>query len=359
MTSIDQPAPPDEETPFTEADDCYHPPVSDDPYMVETTWWSFNVPERRLGGWLHCQYHVNLAACTWRVFVWDPSSSDPSDLAYYKGVDREPMPPDPDLRDITFPGGGFSVKMLDPLMNYRITYDDSDAQFAIEMEHRSVHPPHRFSPGQPPMMYSPHLDQVGHVTGTLTLRGERIPIDCFSLRDRTWGPRGGHHSSSQKPEYQRGEYKVLHPGGPKWREVERQRGRGRIQYMFGHVDATTGFLGFLRPQDGDAAGWSPVHVGWLLKDSVFVRLDATRSRMRVYRDPDTGLTAHMEVELVDRDGREMRVEGTAVSRIAESWGGGHSLMRWDFDGAIGWGEDQDVWRPDHFADLLSALRAVR
>ena len=350
---------PTENTPFGPEDDCYHTPVSDDPYLVETTWWSFNVPELRLGGWLHCQYHVNLGTSTWRVFAWDPSSSDPANLAYYRAVEQAPMPADPDLRDITFPAGGFSVKMLDPLMNYRVTYSDAERDFAIDLDFRGVHPPHRFTPGQPPMMYSPHLDQVGHVTGTLTLRGEQIPVDCYSLRDRTWGPRGGHHSSSQKAEYQRGEHRVLHPGGPRWREVERRRGRGRIQYMFGHADATTGFLGFLRPQDGDAVGWSPVHVGWLLKDSVFDRLDASRSRMRVYRDPDTGLTSHMEVELVDRSDRTMRVEGMAVSRIAERGAGGHSLMRWDFDGPIGWGEDQDVWRPDHFADLLAALRAMR
>jgi hypothetical protein len=350
---------PTEDTPFTEADDCYHPPASDDPYLVETSWWSFNVPERRMGGWLHSQYHVNLGTCTWRVFVWDPTSSDPAHLAYYRAVDQAPMPPGPDLRDITFPGGGFSVQMIEPLMRYRVAYADPDRDFSVDLEHRGVHPPHRFTPGQPPMMFSPHLDQLGHVTGTITLHGERIPVDCHSLRDRTWGPRGGHHSSSQKAEYQRGEHRVLHPGGPRWREVERQRGRGRIQYMFGHVDASTGFLGFLRPQDGDAAGWSPVHVGWLLRDSEFGRLDAGRSRMRVYRDPDSGLTSHMEVELVDRRGRSMRVEGMAMSRIAERTAGGHSLMRWDFDGVIGWGEDQDVWRPDHFADLRAALGAVR
>jgi hypothetical protein len=348
-----------EDTPFTAADDQYHPPSSDDPHLVETTWWSFNVPERLMGGWLHCQYHVNLGACTWRVFVWDPSASDPDELAYYRLAERVPMPPDADLRDITFPGGGFSVTMLAPLMDYRIAYADADQRFAIDLEHRSVHPPHRFTPGQPPMMGSPHLDQLGHVTGTVTLRGEPITVDCYSIRDRTWGPRGGHHSSSQKPAYQRGEHRVLHPAGPQWRQVERQRGRGRIQYMFGHVDATTGFLGFLRPQDGDAAGWSPVHVGWLLQDGQFGRLDAGRSRMRVYRDPMTGLTAHMEVELVDRDGRAQRVEGMAMSRIAERTAGGHSLMRWDFDGAVGWGEDQDVWRPDHFAALREALRSPR
>ena len=350
---------PTEDTPFTAADDCYHPPVSDDRYLVETTWWSFNVPELRLGAWLHSQYHVNLGTCTWRVFAWDPSASDPDELAYYRLVEQAPMPAEPDLRNITFPGGGFSVTMLDPLTNYRIAYADAERDFAIEIEHRSVHPPHRFTPGQPPMMSSPHLDQLGHVTGTLTLRGERIPVDCFSIRDRTWGPRGGSHDTSRKPEYQRGEYRVLHPGGPRWREVERQRGRGRIQYMFGHADETTGFLGFLRPQDGDAAGWSPVHVGWLLQDGTFGHLDADRSRMRVYRDVDTGLTAQIEAELVDRDGRSMRAEGTAVSRIAERTAGGHSLMRWDLGDRVGWGEDQDVWRGDHFADLRAALHAVR
>ena len=359
MAGDNEPGAVTEDTPFNPADDCYHPPTTDDPYLVETTWWSLNIPERKLGAWLHCQYHVNLQACTWRVFAWDDTSSDPDTLAYFKMVEKAPMPANPDLRDIRFPGGGFSVRMIDPLMNYRIGYEDPDRRFAIDIEHRSVHEPHRFTPGQPPMMHSPHLDQLGHVTGTLTLHGERIPVDCYSIRDRTWGPRGGHHSSSRKPEYLRGEHRVLHPGGPTWREIERQRGRGRIQYIFGHADATTGILSFARPQDGDADGWSPLYVGWLLKDGVFGRIDADRSRMRVYRDVTTGLTAFIEAEVCDRDGRKMRAEGSAVSRIAEKHGGGHSLIRWEFDGHIGWGEDQDVWRPDHFADLRAALAEVR
>jgi hypothetical protein len=73
---------------------------------------------------------------------------------------------------------------------------------------------------------------------------------------------------------------VLHPGGPRWREIERERGRGRIQYIFGHTEAQTGFLSFVRPQDGDAKGWSPLNVGWLLKDGKFSRLDKSKSRMR-------------------------------------------------------------------------------
>ena len=336
-----------EDTPFVPEDDTYHR-LSDDLFEMETTWWSLNIPERRIGAWLHAGYHTNRNEVTWRVFVWDPSGSDPGRLAYYKNMPDVPMPDAPDLRDITFPGGGFSVKMLEPLMDYRVAYRDEDADFAVEFEHRSVHPPRRFTPGEAPAMNNPHLDQLGHVTGVLVLHGEHIPIDCHSVRDRTWGPRGGHHSQSQKPEYMRGEYRVSEPGGPRWREIERERGRGRIQYIFGHTDASTGFLSFVRPQDGDADGWSPMNVGWLLQDGAFERLDKSQSRMRNFRDPNTGWSAHMQVEMTDVTGREMAAEGFAVSYMCEAASGANALMRWEYDGKI-----------DHFTKMRNALRATR
>lgn len=349
----------DQDTPFVPEDDTYHT-LSGDPFETETTWWSLNVPERHIGSWLHAAYYPHRGEVTWRVFVWDPSGTDPGRLAYYKSMPNVPMPANPDLRDIAFPQGGFSVRVLKPLMDYRVAYRDADADFAIEFEHRSVHAPQRFTPGEPPAMHNPHLDQLGHITGEMILRGERIPIDCYSVRDRTWGPRGGRHSRSQKPGYLRGNYRVTHPGGPRWREIERQRGRGRIQYIFGHTDATTGFLGFVRPQDGNAKGWSPMNVGWLLKDGIFQRLDRTKSRMRTFRDPVTGWNAHMEVDMTDVTGRSMQAEGFAVSHVCEHAAGSNALMRWEYDGKIGWGEDQDDgWRPDHFTEMLNTLRATR
>jgi hypothetical protein len=348
-----------QDTPFLPEDDTYHRPTTPDDYWVETTWWSLNIPERHLGMWLHAGYNANRGTVTWRVFAWDPTGADPGRLAYYASKPELPVPADPDLRDITFPAGGFSVKMVKPLMDYHVTYSDPGAGFAVEFEHRSVHPPFRFTPGEAPAMHNPHLDQLGHITGELTLRGERIPIDCYSVRDRTWGPRGGRHSQSQKAEYVRGEHRVARPGGPGWREVERERGRGRIQYIFGHTDAQTGFLSFVRPQDGDALGWSPLNVGWLLKDGEFQRLDKARSRVRNFRDPRTGWSAHMQVELADVAGRQMQAEGFAVSHVCENQAGSNALMRWEYDGQIGWGEDQDGWRPDHFQKMLRALRATR
>ncbi|TQM11309.1 DUF7065 domain-containing protein [Pseudonocardia kunmingensis] len=347
-----------EDTPFVPEDDTYHR-ASEDPYEFETNWWSFNISERRIGGWLHAGYHTNRDQVIWRVFVWDANGADPGRLAYYRRAPDVPMPADADLRDITFPQGGFSVKMLRPLMDYHVAYADRDAGFAVEFEHRSVHPPFRFTPGQAPMLDNPHLDQLGHLTGELTLRGERIPIDCFSVRDRTWGPRGGPHAQSRKASHLRGEHTVRNPGGPRWREIERQRGRGRIEYIFGHTGAQTGFLGFVRPQDGDAQGWSPMNVGWLLRDGRFERLDPAGSRMRNFRDPATGWNAHMLVDLADVTGRTMQAEGFTVSHMCEHATGSNALMRWEYDGQIGWGEDQDGWKPDHFTAMLSALRATR
>jgi hypothetical protein len=347
-----------ENTPFTPEDDTYHQ-ASDDPYWTETTWWSLNIPERRMGAWLHAAYHANRGAVTWRVFLWDPAGADPGRLAYYKMASDVPMGPDADLRDMAFPGGGFQVKMLRPLTDYHIAYQDAGAGLGLDFEHRSVHPPQRFTPGEAPIMNNPHLDQLGHITGLLTWRGEHIPLDCFSVRDRTWGPRGGHHAQSQKAEYLRSEYRVAAPGGPRWRQVERERGRGRIQYIFGHSGDHTGFLGFVRPQDGDAVGWSPLNVGWLLLQGKFQRLDKTRSRMRNFRDPNTGWSAHMQVDLTDVTGRRMEAEGFAESHMCEHGAGANALMRWEYDGKIGWGEDQDGWRLDHFQKMLGALRAVR
>jgi hypothetical protein len=345
------------ETPFTPEDDCYHQ-LSDDPYETETNWWSFNIPERKIGCWIHTPYYPNRKTVTWRIFVWDDKGISPSQLAYYKKVEEAPMPDKPDLRDITFPAGGYSLKMLEPLMKYQLTYQDPERNFALDFTHTGSHAPHRFPPGNPPFMQTPHLDQLGHIEGVLTLRGEKIPIDSWSVRDRTWGPRGGPYAASKKV-YASNAERVRHPGGPVWRQIERERGRGRIQYIFGHADGNTGFLGFVRVQDGDASGWAPMNAGYIIRDGVYSQLDETKSRMINFRDPDTGWSQHMQVVAVDQKGRTMEAEGFAVSRMSESGYGADTLMRWEFDGRIGWGEDQDVWMGPHFLRMLDALRAAR
>lgn len=341
---------------FRPEDDCYHR-LSDDPFETETNWWSFNIPARKIGCWLHTPYYPNRKTVTWRVFVWDERGYDPTRMAYYRKVEEAPMPDDPDLREIAFPGGGYSLKMLEPGTKYHLQYVDPERDFALDFIFTGVHPPRRFEPGEPPFIQTPHYDQLGRVVGTMRLDGEELAIDSWSVRDRTWGPRGGPYAQSKKQSYATDIDRVRQPGGARWREIERERGRGRIQYIFGHADGDSGFLGFVRPQDGDAQGWSPMNGGYLLRDGQFGNLAASGSRMRCFRNPETGWCSHMQVELLDMQGRTMTIEGTAVSRMSEAGYGTNQLMRWDFDGKIGWGEDQDVWNGRHFQRMLQALRA--
>jgi hypothetical protein len=345
---------------FLPEDDGYHH-LNDDPYQTETNWWSFNIPDRKIGCWIHAPYYPNRKTVTWRVFVWDDQGFDPARMAYFRKVEEAAMPDNPDLRDITFPGDaagpGYGLKMIEPGMNYHLHYEDAARGFSLDFTHTGLHAPHRFPAGKPPFMQSPHFDQLGHVTGAMMLRGERIVIDGIGVRDRTWGPRGGQHSASPKV-YASDLDRVKNRGGPRWREIEREAGRGRIQYIFGHRRDGTGFLGFVRPQNGSALGWSPMNAGWIRRDGVFGTLDETKSRMRSWRSPKTGWCTHMEVELTDDLGRTMNTEGFAVSTMSEAGYGVNQLMRWDIDRAIGWGEDQDVWNAQHFVRMLDALKAT-
>ena len=344
--------------PYTAEDDKFHTP-SNDEWETETNWWSFNVPERKIGGWIHCAARPNRKRYDSRIFVWDDSGWRTEDLPYYKIVEG-PLPEAADLRDITFPNGGHTLRMLKPLMDYHITYRDPEQDFEIEIEHRGIHLPFPFRTGEPPFRESGHFDQAGHVIGHLKLKGERIAIDCFSVRDRSWGPRGGPHEASRPPRADTSSRFEREERGPRWRQVERSRGRGRIQYIFGTADAKTGFCAFVRPQDGDGSGWSPINSGFLMREGLVSPLVKQQSRMMAFRDPVFGFSRQILVAGADEAGRAFEAEGYAVSNM--SFRGAPSqnaLLRWEFDNKIAWGEDQDIWRPDHAEELLKTLRDNR
>src|SRR4051794_41594103 len=91
-----------EGTPFIPEDDTYHH-ASDDPYWFETTWWSLNIPERRIGAWLHAGYSANRGTVHWRGFVWGPPRADPRRLPDYPNAPPLPLPAGAHLRGPTLP----------------------------------------------------------------------------------------------------------------------------------------------------------------------------------------------------------------------------------------------------------------
>ena len=73
---------------LTDADDDWHD-HSPHWWETETNWWSFNVPERKMGGWLYTQALAVQQTCNGGAWVWDDS---PSGALYERNQHGLPFP---------------------------------------------------------------------------------------------------------------------------------------------------------------------------------------------------------------------------------------------------------------------------
>lgn len=314
---------------FTAEDDSMHPVGDPALDWTETNWWSFNVPERALAGWLYTQVKPNLGVCAGGAFVYGPDAWLPWELPYYGWFSHQPLPDPLDLRDTTF-RNGVSVGMIEPGMSYSLGYQFRDNRdFTADLRFDGLTPPVPHVTGAPPFTGSSHYDQHGRVSGSISLLGERIEVDCFAVRDRSWG---------RRPER-------IGPNS------------ARLSYAFGTASADEMFLVFTLPissAPGETTG--RLSSGYMVRDGSLRRLATATRRDR--RDPVTGGVAEFEIEGIDSDGRELNVSARAISRMALPGSALciNTLLEFDINGRRGYGEDQDVWATARFA---AARRAER
>ena len=65
-----------------------------------------------------------------------------------------------------------------------------------------------------------------------------------------------------------------------------------------------------------------------------------------------GWIEHVEITATDADGSPLRAVGEPVSRMIvnrHTFIDINSLVRWELDGEVAWGEDQDMWPVHTFA----------
>ncbi|MGH9135560.1 MAG: DUF7065 domain-containing protein [Acidimicrobiales bacterium] len=300
---------------FTSLDDQLHP--IGDPALdwTETSWWSFHVAERGLAGWLYTQVKENVGVCAGGAFVYGPDGLLPWELPYYAWQQHQPLPSPLDLRDVTF-RTGVSQRVIEPGMSYELGYRFREQQdFVAELRFDGLTEPIPHLGGAPPFTDSSHYDQHGRVTGTIWLHGEEIAVDCFSVRDRSWGRRPEHIGTGR-----------------------------RLSYIFGTVSPEEMFLVFCLPRWGDDDELvEHLSSGYLVRDGVLRQLvEATRQNER---DQATAAVTSVRVGALDTDGRRLNVEAEPVAQMIVSSSGAtiNSFVRLDVDGRLGWGEDQDVW----------------
>ena len=111
---------------ITASDDNFHfAQMGDRWWMTETAWFSFCIPERKMGGWFYNMIRPNIGTVSGGAWVWDDSATLPWEVPYSSNLTVMPLQEDADLNDITL-RNGVSLRTLEPLKVYRIGYEDGD-----------------------------------------------------------------------------------------------------------------------------------------------------------------------------------------------------------------------------------------
>lgn len=293
---------------ITARDDGFHfDEMSDRWWITETAWFAFCNPERKLGGWVYNMFRPNIGTVAGGAWVWDDTASVPWEVPYSANYTALRIPENADLNDITLPTG-VRLKTVAPLSTYSVGFEDED-RLSIDLTFEAVMPPRAMRKANSSFQKLSHFDQFGRVSGKITLHGEVIDIDCYAIRDRSWGPRPEHRP-------------------------------GRSAYVTGIVSPDDAFLAVTKWNDPEGA----ISYGFLTRDGRIG--DIVSGKRSVTRDLATGYVTDIVIEGKDEFGRELHAVGKRLSGIVlnrHSFIDSNGLIEWSIDGKIGHGEDQDMW----------------
>lgn len=330
---------------ITERDDAFHNDIegSDHPWWTETFWASFNVPERKMGGWFYNQVLPNQGehgTCNGGAWVWDDSDASALYEVNHQGL---AMPAgEHDLRDIQLPNGNH-LQMIEPLQKYRVRYNDA-GKFEADLYLEGIMPPNPHPAGCAPFWKGRHFDQPMHVTGEIVLHGETIHIDCFTVRDRSWSPRKPRNSAAAN-DASKGKEPTRKPAAPTGEHSDISlplRKPFTIGYFFGTASETDAFLVYTMLIEGEEDRGDFTNTGYLLRDGVYAHLVEGKRECLV--DPESGYIWRIEYHGVDTLGRKLDVVGEEMSKHGRHSAG---LFHWEWNGASGWGENQGGIAPSH------------
>lgn len=309
-----------------EQDDFLHPnDVPEGASATETYYFGFSVPEERVIGFVYLWFHPNQGMVTAGVAVYQGHCGPVLQAAFSDIRDhllaRDHV--DAATGAMHFPMG-LHLEPVSPLRHWRITLQtDSNTGFALD-----------FRAAQPPVVRADqkHFDQAMHVTGTLTLRGRPMAVDCVQIRDRSWN-----------------NLRVEDPlPVPPFDWLTLATGDGLALNLSLFDD-----LSVLGPVDG--IGVPPVLLqdGWVQRDGRQRRI--VEVDKQTWRSSSDRAPCRHRVTAVDEDGERYALEGTVVAGCA--WNGWpnmvwhQGLVQWTVNGQPAWGESQEVqWQP-----LVAAL----
>jgi len=170
-----------------QADRFFDSPT-DNPYWNESVWFSLSIPELRIHGSIQYYFRPNMRMLNGGPMLWDASGTNQWDCLYYNWSHLQALPAGSKKFDMTA-NNSLSVKVLEPLARYSIRYDADD--FALDLEWQAIAPMHELKSSDPGQKATAkfHMEQAGKMTGIIRRDGKEFVVDCFSMRDTSYGPR--------------------------------------------------------------------------------------------------------------------------------------------------------------------------
>jgi hypothetical protein len=289
-------------------DEAFHP-AGEDPHWNESAWYGFAVPERDMNGFVYFFHDVRTGVSGGGPALWDPSGEETYNCRFYDWRWLQPPTGSLDFRDFHLPNS-LRHEVVEPLRRYRLSYDELGLE--LRLEWTALMAPHELRyAGQPTMTGARHFDQPGRVTGSLFLDGERLDVDCWSLRDRTWGP---HRPGAARS----GDYL--------WAIASPEAHWHVITHASGEPGVDT------------------VMNGYLMRDGELGELVRGERRVPERR---RGAPVRVVLDAEDDRGRTLHAEGEVRAALRWfAWPGRMAfwtLTDWRWDGLQGWGEDQEFF----------------
>lgn len=275
------------------------------PYWNESVWFSFSKPEDRIHGFIQYYFRPNMGMLNGGPVMWDPSGTNTWDCLYYNWSHLQAMPPGTEKFDMKA-ANSLEVKVLEPLARYSIRYDHEG--FELDLVWEAVGPVHELNTGDPGQQATAkfHIEQPGRMRGSIRRDAIEYAIDCFSMRDTSYGAR---------------EYASLASGG----------------YFWG-IAADSAFHAIAIGEGMQ----QKVVGGFIWKDGELASL-ASGSR-RVVEFGQFG-PRRVLFEATDKLGRTIGATGTIEEGLIFTGYTDHtvvwSLTEWDWDGVTHWGDNQE------------------
>lgn len=284
--------------------DTFHKWDQDNPNWIETFWYGAWIPEAATTIYIYQWFRPVLGIYGGGCFVWNADAYLPWDIPVFRYDVNRALTAPADLRNLVLDNGA-SLRSVAEGQAYEIGFKRADVDIKLRFDATS--PAKVENADQMTEFFSGHIDQSGRYTGTMKLKGADYAIDCFGIRDRSWGPR------------------VITD------DI-------RLNYCHGQSED----LAFVSYSKIDGA-IEKVFRGHLVLNGKRIDI-ASGQRTSHFKN---AILQSIDIELTGVDGSRISGRGVPLNRMVyESYPGLLNwlyLMEWRIGTSVIYGEEQDVW----------------